>query len=1005
MSLLKCASMSHQQLVRLRPSWRAWGRSCSSSPAHQKLEYPGWKVLEERKIAEFDISATLLEHARTRAKYLHMATQDDNNAFSVNFRTTPMDSTGVAHILEHTTLCGSQKFPVRDPFMKMLNRSLSTFMNAMTGPDYTLYPFSTCNEQDYYNLMSVYLDSVFKPLLREQDFLQEGWRLEHDDIADNQTPLVIKGVVFNEMKGAYANAQSLFGQQLLNNLYPSHTYSNSSGGFPLDIPQLTWENLKKFHAEHYHPSNARFLSYGNLPLENHLAKIDSEYLSKFEFLELDTSVPKESRWSEARRVDVTCAPDPMNPDPVKQSTVAVSYLMADVTDTNHSFALQVVCELLTGGPGSPFYKSLIEPGFGSNFSPVSGYEDHTKETNFTIGLQNIKQEDTDQILQVIDDTIDKVIEEGFDADKIEAVLHSYELSLKHKSANFGMNLIMSMTPFWNHTENPLSFLEVNKTVTWFKEQLAKDPKFLQDLVKQYLKENKHKLVQTMNPVENFSELEQKQFDELEQKLREDLSEGDKEVIHAKCLELQKMQDDKEDASCLPTLKVADISSYYLGTVLDQRMICNTPVQVSAQPTNEVSYFRAMIDTSTLPADLKPYLPIFTSVLTKMGAAHLNYADLDTAVELRTGGLAASCHVQEDQDNLNKYVEAVLLSSHCLDRNIDSMFDLWANIFSDAHWQDNNRLSQLLKMSATNTLNGIASSGHRYAMASAASTLNPASGLSETFSGMSHVQLLSKLSQGDVSELVKKLKMIATLVLNKNRMKCALNTSNTDGLMKGTEGFLNKIGGEYQNFSWGVKLDTEFSSKTDDQFKPSSNQQHYVTPYPINYTSLSIPTVNYTHPDYAPLRVLAAVLSSKFLHPEIREKGGAYGGGAMAGGGTFTFYSYRDPKNLETFSVYRKSGEWALENNYEQKDVDEAILRVFQSLDAPITPGYKGLRYFLSGISDDVFASHRVSIKDVKVADLKVVADKYLLDPAVSGKAMIGGLQQGLEDMGWKVHNQ
>ena len=1003
MILLKCGSRC-QQVARLRPNWRVWGRNSSSSQAQQKLDYPGWNVLEERKIAEFDISATLLEHSRTRAKYLHMACQDDNNAFSVNFRTTPMDSTGVAHILEHTTLCGSQKFPVRDPFMKMLNRSLSTFMNAMTGPDYTLYPFSTCNEQDYYNLMSVYLDSVFKPLLREQDFLQEGWRLEHDDIADEKSPFVIKGVVFNEMKGAYANAQSLFGQKLLNNLYPSHTYSNSSGGFPLDIPQLTWENLKRFHAEHYHPSNARFFSYGNLPLSNHLAKIDKEYLSKFDFLELDTSVPKESRWSESRRVDVTCAPDPMNPDPTKQSTVAVSYLMSDVTDINHSFALQVMCELLTGGPGSPFYKSLIESGLGSNFSPVSGYEDHTKETNFTIGLQNIKHEDTEKILQVIDETVDKVIEEGFDEEKIEAVLHSYELSLKHKSANFGMNLIMSMTPFWNHAENPLNFLEVNQTVNWFKEQLAKDPKFLQNLVRQYMKENKHKLVQTMNPVENYSELEQQQFDKLEQKMRETLTESDKEVIHSKCLDLQKMQNEKEDASCLPTLKVADISSDYLKTVLQQTSLCNTPVQVSAQPTNEVSYFRALIDISTLPPDLKPYLPIFTSVLTKMGAAHLHYADLDTAVELRTGGLTATCHVQEDADNLNKHVEAILLSSHCLDRNIDSMFDLWANIFSDPHWHDTNRLSQLLKMSATNTLNGIAGSGHRYAMTSAASTLNPAAALGEKFSGMSHVQLLSKLSQGDVTDLVAKLKMISTLVLTKNRMKCALNTSDPDKLLAGTERFMNKIGGEYDNFSWGVKFDPVFSSKTDDLFKPQSSQQHYVTPFPINFTSLSIPTVNYSHPDYAPLRVLAAVLGSKFLHPEIREKGGAYGGGAMASGGTFTFYSYRDPKNLETFSVYRKSGEWALENNFDQKDVDEAILRVFQSLDAPQTPGVKGLRYFLSGISDEMFANHRVSVKNVKVQDLKVVADKYLVDPSISGKTMIGGLQQGLEDLGWTVHN-
>ena len=281
--------------MRLRPrvervmrsrDWQSWSSvvtsaRCQSSDSVVSDQYPGWRTLETRNISEFDIRAVHLEHLKTRARYLHMACQDDNKAFSVNFRTTPRDSTGVAHILEHTTLCGSDKYPVRDPFMKMLNRSLSTFMNAMTGPDYTLYPFSTCNEQDYYNLMSVYLDSVFKPLLREQDFLQEGWRLEHDEIDDVETPLVIKGVVFNEMKGAYANSQSMFGQKLLNNLYPSHTYSNSSGGFPLDIPSLTYDNLKQFHSQHYHPSNCRMLSYGDLDLAKTLLFIDSEYLSHF----------------------------------------------------------------------------------------------------------------------------------------------------------------------------------------------------------------------------------------------------------------------------------------------------------------------------------------------------------------------------------------------------------------------------------------------------------------------------------------------------------------------------------------------------------------------------------------------------------------------------------------------------------------------------------------------------------------------------------------------------
>ena len=975
---------------------RARALSRHQSPGLARHLTTGWRLTETRTIAEFDIKAVLLEHEKTKARYLHMDCQDENKAFSVNFRTTPMDSTGVAHILEHTTLCGSSKYPVRDPFMKMLNRSLSTFMNAMTGPDYTLYPFSTCNSQDYYNLMSVYLDSVFRPLLREQDFLQEGWRLEHDEIDDTETPLVVKGVVFNEMKGAYANSQSLFGQQLLNNLYPSHTYSHSSGGFPLNIPQLTWDNLKLFHSTHYHPSNARILSYGNIDLVKTLSLLDTEYLSKFEQICPDTAVPSEPRWREPRRVELTCAPDPMNPDPVKQTTVAVSFLLSDIMDLKLSFALQVTAELLTGGPSAPFYQALIEPGYGTNFSPVSGYEDHTRDTNFTIGLQNIDPKDTDKILNIIDETIDRVIIEGFEKERIEAVLHSYELSLKHKSANFGVNLIMSLTPFWNHADNPLDYLEVNETIEWFKSELKKDPQFLQNIVKTHLKENSHKLVQTMSPVENYNELEQKKFDQLEEDLRRDLSATEKKDIHAKCVELQEMQTVKEDVSCLPSIEVSDISSEHSPTVMERLHLSSTPVSFTCQPTNELTYWRAMIDTSHLPEDLKTYLPIFSAVLTKMGAGTLSYPELDTAVELRTGGLAAMCHTATEPGDTGRHGESLLLSSHCLDRNIQHMFQLWQLVFSDVHWDNSSRLAQLVKMIGSETNNGVAQAGHRYAMTSAASCLTPAARRLELSGGMSHVRLLGQLSQQDVTPLVNKLKAIAAEILNKDMMRCALHSSNTDLAVRQTEHFLASISGSFKDPNW--QCDNR-------EFVPSVQHQHYVTPFPINFTSQAVPTVSYTHPDYASLRVLAALLSSKFLHPEIREKGGAYGGGATASDGCLTFYSYRDPKNLETFSVYERSAQWLLEENFDQSDVNEAILRVFQGVDAPVTPGYRGMREFLTGVTDQMFADHRIALKNVEVADVKAVAEKYLVDPPVYGKTMIGGYHQGLDELGWTVHKQ
>jgi len=953
----------------------------------------GWNIVDKRTVSDFGIDATLLEHEKTKSQYLHMGCKDDNKAFSINLRTTPQDSTGVAHILEHTTLCGSHKYPVRDPFMKMLNRSLSTFMNAMTGPDYTLYPFSTCNEQDFYNLLSVYMDSVFKPLLREHDFLQEGWRIEHEETTDRESPLVVKGVVFNEMKGAYANAQSLFGQKLQNNLYPSNTYQYSSGGFPLHIPGLTWEALKTFHADHYHPSNARFLSYGDLDLEKLLKFINDEYLTKFDLNNADTKVSSEPRWATPKREHVDCAIDPMNPDKNKQSTVAVSLMMTDITDIKTSLALQILAELLVGGPSSPFYQSLIVSGLGSNFGPGTGFDAHYKDTNFTISLQNVDKNDIENILKVIEATIDKSIADGFAQERIDAVLHSYELALKHRSANFGVNLIMSLTPFWNHAKNPIDYLEVSSALEWFKQRLSEDKTFLQDLIKKHLRENPHKLVQTMSPTEDFEAKEQKMFDNLQTSVT-DLSEEEKTVCYQKSIELQKMQFEKEDVTCLPSLQVSDIKSEYVPVVMDKSVMGGVPVLSILQPTNDVSYFRAKIDTSQLSEDLKVYLPVFSMVLTQLGAGHLDYAALDTEIELRTGGLSAACNVAISPNGVSSHTESMVLGSHCLDRNIDHMFDLWRLIFTELHLDNKERITQLIKEAAAEAINGVAQAGHRYAMTSAASGLTAAAARNEQYSGMSQVQLLSKLSTSDVGDLVTKLQTIAATLLNKNRMECALHSTNNLILDK-TESFLSKLPGEFSEQSW-------LTSPND--FQAKNRRQHYVSPFPINFTSQSISTVNYTHADYPALRVTAALMGTKFLHPEIREKGGAYGGGASASDGVFTFYSYRDPKNLETFTVYSKAVDWAMEDNFDQADINEAILRIFQSVDAPVTPSSRGTREFLSGVSDQAFAEHRIALKNVGVQDVKRVVEKYLMDPPLHGMTMIGGLHPGLEDLGWEVHN-
>uniref|UniRef100_A0A4W6CF74 Presequence protease, mitochondrial n=1 Tax=Lates calcarifer TaxID=8187 RepID=A0A4W6CF74_LATCA len=665
-----------------RHTWRL-----KSTSAERALQYqPGHKihgftVKEVVAVPDLFLTAVKLTHDKTGAQYLHAARDDSNNLFSVQFRTTPMDSTGVPHILEHTVLCGSEKYPCRDPFFKMLNRSLSTFMNAFTASDYTMYPFSTQNGKDFQNLLSVYLDAVFFPCLREQDFWQEGWRLENENPTDPNSPLVFKGVVFNEMKGAFSDNERLYAQHLQNKLYPDHTYSVVSGGEPLAIPDLTWEQLKQFHATHYHPSNARFFTYGDLPLEQHLKQIEEEALSKFERINPNTEVPSQSHWSSPREDHVTCSPDALAPDPARQNTLCVSYLLGDITDTFEGFTLSLLSSLMISGPNSPFYKALIEPKIGTDFSSVVGYDGSTKEASFSIGLQGMAEEDIERVKQIISQTIDDIIENGFEEERIEALLHKIEIQMKHQSTNFGLSLASYIASSWNHDGDPVQLLQISDSVAKFRQSLAENPRFLQDKVKHYFKENTHRLTLSMSPDEAYLEKQAKAEEEKLQKKIQALSDSDRKEIYEKGLELLTAQSKTQDASCLPALKVSDIEPTIPITPVHISAAGGVPVQYCEQPTNGLVYFRAMCSLNTLPEDLRLYVPLFCSVITRMGCGGLDYRQQAQQMELRTGGMSVSTQVIPDSTQLDMYEQGILLFSSCLERNLPHMFQLWSDIFN------------------------------------------------------------------------------------------------------------------------------------------------------------------------------------------------------------------------------------------------------------------------------------------------------------------------------------
>lgn len=947
------------------------------------LEIEGFKVNQTVDIPDFNCKLIRLEHLNTGAQYAHIDRKDSNNVFAIAFRTTPFDSTGLPHILEHITLMGSEKYPCRDPFFKMLNRSLATYLNAVTYPDFTMYPLATQNHVDYYNLMSVYLDAVFKPKLRENDFKMEGWRLEHDNVNDRNSPFVFKGVVFNEMKGVFSENQNIFMEHLLNCTLPSHTYGVNSGGNPFDIPDLTYEKLVDFQRNHYHPSNGRIFSYGNLDLVDRLKFVNENYLKDFKQCEeyaRRTVVPLEPRWIEPRRKHVYGKNDPLAADHKKQSMLAISYVCEDVRSVFEVFELKVLSRLLIEGPNSPFYKSLVEPNIGSGYVPTTGYDTTTRDTIFNVGLQSLDERDFEKVESIIYNTFEECAAAGFSDANIENVLHGIELGIRHQGTDFGINLMFNLAPLWNHDGDLEAAMKVSDHIGRFRKNME-DPFYLQKLVEKYFKCNAHRLILTMSPNENYEEDLKKKENELLQKKCSELGEVELAKIYDIGLELRKEQEKKEDFSCLPTLKVADISRECESTDL-RFMNTGVPTQVCIVPTNNVVYFRALLDASELPISAKTLLPLFSEVVSQMGTKNYDYRQFSLMVQNKTDGLNFSVHVTDDSQNAGTFEEALCLGSLCLDRNIESMFDLWSILLNEVTLHDENRFSTLVRNIAGDVVNGVADSGHRYAMLNASSRVCPATYRREQFSGLTSIKKMKEIACcEDLSPVLNDIRDIASRLLHKTRMRCALNISlEQDTIAVHTiEKFISQMKGTFEG---DVR-------KCSSIIPPdTASSVHYVLPFAVNYCAKSIQCVPFVDPDFAALRVLSKLLTSKYLLPLVRERYGAYGAGVvMSMSGTLQFYSYRDPNTSGTISIFDDAADWLNKNEFTDSDIDEAKLGVFRDVDVPLAPSDQGMRLFLNGLPHELFARHRLQILNVNRDSLLYVSGKYL--GLQSAKVLIG----------------
>ncbi len=959
----------------------------------------GFIVTEITQIPDLQATAIQLEHKQTGAGHIHLAVRDDNNLFSVALRTPPADSTGVAHILEHTVLCGSRRFPVRDPFFSMIKRSLSTFMNALTADDWTMYPFSSRNRKDFYNLMDVYLDAVFFPNLREIDFMQEGHRIEFDASGEQESALLVyKGIVYNEMKGAMSDPRSLLGQHLAKALFPTSTYGYNSGGDPSEIPNLSWQALKDFHSRFYHPSNARFFTYGDMPLENHLRTINETVLSQFSKLSIDveSAVTSEPVFTEPRYIKqaypVALAPGE-DLSTVKKSMVQVAWRASSIIEGFEVMSLKLLSLLLLGTSAAPLYKALMDSRLGSQIAPGSGYSDDNKDTFFAAGLQGVRQSDTDKISEVILSTLKRLAKEGFPEKRVDAAIHRMEFSSREVSGDhfpYPLNLLFRMIGPWNHGGDPIETLLIDDPIERLKREVASGP-FFETLLQRYLIDNPHQVTLVLYPDPELAAMENRETTARLQAVAEKLSPDEKQKVVKQAEELKKSQEESPDLSCLPSLELSDIPVQESPVETTLTIESGLPVQWCDQPTNGITYVVFHLDTSSLPKDLISLVPFFSFAMTQVGAAGMDYTEMAKRIEASTGGIGAAPDIIGDVKNLDIYNQFVEIRAKSLTRNHSAMLGILTDIFKTPDFSDLKRLKTLVGELATSLENSVAQAGHRYAASRAASHLTPAASLRESWNGIKQIQMMKDLAaatedERKLSELSGKLQDIASILINPQTIKCAITAEEKvfKSLCPPLNAFMESLKTkETEKKSERKRGEGEIERNIGNIQNQSQLTEFWAASVSVSYVASVFKTVFYNHPDSAALMVLAKLLRFGYLHREIREKGGAYGGMASfsPSSGLFSLMSYRDPHLNRTLGVYKDAIDWAVCGGFSKENIKEAVLGVFSDLDSSISPSGKGLlefRYSQQGLTLEMRQNLRERILKMSRESITEVAQKYFL---------------------------
>lgn len=946
-----------------------------------------YELITEEELKDINSLGLLLKHKKTGARVAVISNDDNNKVFSIGFRTPPINSTGVPHIIEHSVLCGSREFPSKDPFVELAKGSLNTFLNAMTYPDKTIYPIASCNEQDFHNLMHVYLDAVFYPNIyqKEEIFKQEGW---HYELEQEDGELKLNGVVYNEMKGAFSSPEQQLFRTIQNTLFPDTAYGVESGGDPDFIPDLSYREFLDFHKKYYHPSNSYIYLYGDLDINEKLDWIATNYLNHFNSDSVDSEIRFQNPFKEVRDITVEY---PLSENEDISSNTYLSYNLSIGTslDRDLCMAFQVLEHVLLSAPGAPLKQALIDAGIGKDI--ISSFDTETYQPIFSIIAKNADQEQKNDFVALIRNTLEEIVKKGLDEKSIRAAINFFEF--KYREADFGqfpkgLMYGIQMLGSWLYDDGkPFFRLNSNQIFENLKGRINTD--YYTRLIEQYLLNNPHIALVSLVPKPGLTAQKEKLLAEKLAAFKASLSEEEIKNLILDTKHLKQYQEEpssREDMEKIPLLNREDIDKNAQPFYNEEIQVDGIPIVHHNVFTNGIAYMKLLFDLGEIPKHLTPYIGLLATVLGYIDTEHYSFLELSNEINIHTGGISCDVACFGKKGNTEEYTPTLQLEVKALYEEMDDTFDLLKEIISFTKLDDKKRLLEIISEIKSRLSMHLNAAGHSAAVDRAMSYFSQASRFNEETKGITYFKFIEQLEADYVNrsdELVKILQKLMCYIFRKENLIISF-TSNEEGL--------NTLKGKLLPFV--EQLKTEPIEHQHELFELSRSNEGFKTSGQVQYVAR---TGNFFKAGYkytGALDVLKVIMSYDYLWNNIRVKGGAYGCmcgfSYISGNGYFT--SYRDPNLKETNQIYEKAADYVRNFNVDERDMTKYIIGAISGIDTPRTPKTKGnvsMGAYMSGTTFEDIQMQRDEILNATPEDIRKLADIVAVIMAGGNICVIG----------------